>query len=247
MPLGHHAPWQWLTRRHGLRLMQRLELRFDPEWLREDLRRVTECYALEPHFRRRDADWEGIGLVAPGGDPRRDRKRGAACEKTEVLRIAPYLEKIIDSFACEKQRVRLMRLAPAGSVAWHYDWDECLDYGNARLHVPIQTNARAEAQISHLDYRWQPGECWYGDFSFPHRLANRGDSARVHLVIDVVRNAFVDGLLAESLAEPPVLRARVRRQAQWLVTHLSQRPRKRLRRLVQRISSAASAASNQGR
>jgi hypothetical protein len=245
--LGHHYPWQWLTRHHGLSLMQRVALRFDVDRLRADLRAVTDRYALRPHFRTPYADWDGIGLVAPDGDPHRDRKRGGPCRKTEVLRVAPYLEELVDSLPCAKQRVRLMRLAPGGRVAWHFDWDECLDHGNARLHVPIETNPLACSQLSHVDYRWLPGECWYGDFSFPHRLANHGDTHRVHLVIDLVRNDFVDRLLAESLREPAELRARVRRQAQWLVQHLATRPRRRFQRLAQRISSAASAASNQGR
>jgi len=37
------------------------------------------------------------------------------------------------------------------------------------------------------------GELWYGDFSKPHEVANRGDEVRLHAVVDVEIN---DGLLA---------------------------------------------------
>jgi len=229
---GHLYPWQWLTRRHRIRLTHRLAPRFDPERLRDELQAITDRYRLKRHFKSRDGGVDDIALVAAHGDPSRDRKEDGPYQKTEVLCVAPYLEEIIDSLRCAKKRVRILRLAPGGRVPWHYDWDESLDYGNGRLHVPIETNQRGWSQLSHVDYIWQPGELWYGDFSFPHRLGNRGDRPRVHLVIDVVRNDFVDECVGPFLAEAPEPRARVRGRAQWLMKRLHERPRKRWRRLV---------------
>ena len=40
-----------------------------------------------------------------------------------------------------------------------------------------------------------PGECWFIDPAFPHSVRNRGESPRIHLVIDCVINDFVNGLI----------------------------------------------------
>ena len=41
-----------------------------------------------------------------------------------------------------------------------------------------------------------PGETWFIDVRFPHEVANRGDEARVHLVLDLVRDSELDAALS---------------------------------------------------
>ncbi len=229
------APWQCLTRLHGLQLTQRLPRRFDAAILREECRAVLARHPPRPHFRDTTAGWDGIGLVAPNGDPGEGRKLDAPYEKTEVLALAPYMESLIDSFPCRKKRVRLLQLVPGHPVPWHYDLAETLDRGNARLHVPIETNPHVMFQICHVDCHWRPGELWYGDFSFPHRLVNRGDAPRVHLVIDLVRNEAVDGLFGDEPGRQEALRGRVRPRAQALCRVLAQKPSRLRRKLRKRL------------
>ena len=38
------------------------------------------------------------------------------------------------------------------------------------------------------------GECWYADFNLPHYVSNYGDTGRIHLVIDCLRNDWSDKL-----------------------------------------------------
>jgi hypothetical protein len=42
------------------------------------------------------------------------------------------------------------------------------------------------------------GEYWYLDFTLPHRVANRSDRSRIHLVIDCVVNPWLLEQLASA-------------------------------------------------
>jgi hypothetical protein len=46
----------------------------------------------------------------------------------------------------------------------------------------------------------EPGESWYQDVSYPHRVANRGTEARIHLVLDCEINAFLRDLFGVDMA-----------------------------------------------
>ncbi len=83
-----------------------------------------------------------------------------------------------------------MELIPGEDIFWHSDADETLDADNCRLHIHIFVNQETYSQLSHVNYFWQPGELWYGDFSFPNRLSNRGKKSRFYLVLDLVKNDF---------------------------------------------------------
>jgi hypothetical protein len=43
-----------------------------------------------------------------------------------------------------------------------------------------------------------PGSAWYLRLSDPHRVANRGTSDRVHLVVDLAVNDWLTELLSRS-------------------------------------------------
>jgi Mg/Co/Ni transporter MgtE len=40
----------------------------------------------------------------------------------------------------------------------------------------------------------QPGEAWYTNVNLPHSVENKGQTNRVHLVIDCIRNEWSDEL-----------------------------------------------------
>jgi hypothetical protein len=205
MGYGHSYPWQVATGRHALELSCRLgENRvYDAELLEKELRQILARY--EPVAQGSIYDgggWTGISLVSAGGDPLELRPLAGTYEKTPALRLAPYAEDILDSFDCEMTRVRIMGLAPGQRIFWHFDADETVDDGTkARIHVPIATNPAVRFQLSHQDLFWGPGELWYGDFSFPHRLVNGGAEARFHLIMDVRITDFVRGLFPDGFLE----------------------------------------------
>jgi mannose-6-phosphate isomerase-like protein (cupin superfamily) len=62
--------------------------------------------------------------------------------------------------------------------------------------VPLTTNPDVEFVHRGERVDMAPGEAWYLNFSEPHRVANRGDTPRVHLLIDCVVNPWLDEQLA---------------------------------------------------
>ena len=66
-----------------------------------------------------------------------------------------------------------------------------------RLHIPVITNPEMEFVLNLVRVVMNEGECWYLNVNQPHRVANRGATDRIHLVIDcVVNNWLRDQLLA---------------------------------------------------
>ena len=208
-------PWQVLTHLSHLDLAYKLPLAFDQQLLQENLQRVLSNVKMVRHFSDDDHDggWNAIGLVTVDGDPEKLR-RGKTYSKTPVLKHAPYIESIIDDLPSQTQRVRLMRLEKKKNIFWHFDAGENMDGGVVRLHIPVVTNEMVEFQISHQDLRWNAGEFWYGDFSFPHRLRNGGDEDRVHLVIDLEINEFFRNTIPGQMKEQTSRRRRIRWFAQ---------------------------------
>jgi Aspartyl/Asparaginyl beta-hydroxylase len=210
-------PWQVVSRFMGVNLSSRLK---GSDWIDTDLiaaetKKIIAEFNLVAHGRYHDGGWSAIGLISHEGNPDQLKSLPGNYVKTPVLAPAPYLESVIDSFQCEKQRVRLMALQPGKNIYWHYDFHESIDTEfNARLHIPIITNPGVQVQICHEDQVWRPGELWYADFSFPHRLCNRGQAERIHLVLDLKVNDYVTSLFPTSFLKQKDRRLRARRWCQ---------------------------------
>ena len=224
----HLYPWQVVSRSMGINLGCRLRA---CDWIDADLivaetKKVVTQFGLVGHGRYHDGGWSAIGLISHEGNPHELKWAPGKYVKTPVLTLAPYLESIIDSFQCDKQRVRLMALQPGKNIYWHYDASESIDTNvNARLHIPIITNPGVQFQICHEDQIWRPGELWYGDFSFPHRLRNGGRAERIHLVLDLKVSDYVTSLFPPSFLEQKERRRRARRWCQDAFDRAEHKPR----------------------
>jgi hypothetical protein len=221
MGYTHWWPWQILTRRAGLLLVHRFDKTFDVERLQAELAAVRKEYDIVPHYRGSymagDEAWGAVTLVGVNGDPGDGRpqqvfkNRTIENVKTPALRLAPYMESIIDGFGAKTRRVRLMQLAAGTRIFWHDDGDEYgIDNRTVRLHIPVVTNDRVEVQVSHQDCRWREGELWFLDNSFTHRLRNRGTEARVHLVIDLQVDDHVRAMFPQAHHDQESLRQKLR-------------------------------------
>jgi hypothetical protein len=215
----HSYPWQLYTRLLQLDLMVRLEQTFPVDELKAEFDKVIENYRPAEQFGQyHRGGWSGVALHAIDGNPLDDQDNfDAVCSKTAALKHAPLMEEIIDSFPCEKRRVRLLRLAPGRKIFWHSEPWHSIDSKMVRLHIPITSNDQVGFQISHQDLNWQPGELWYGDFSFPHRLQNSGDTERIHLVIDLETNDAIRKLFPKSLHQQRLRRIKARARCYKMV------------------------------
>jgi quercetin dioxygenase-like cupin family protein len=117
-------------------------------------------------------------------------------KNTAVLERMPYVKEILDSWECEKESVRLLSLAPGSLIKPHKDPGCGYADGLFRIHIPIVTNPGVFFTIEEEQLHLKAGECWYMDFSATHSIVNNGTTARVHLIIDGIRNCWTDQLFA---------------------------------------------------
>jgi len=180
----------------------RLPLKFDPSKLQADLKRLqTEEWIGHFVTQNYEGDWSVIPLRGPAGatHPVMMIYSDPTCSEfadTPFLDQAPYLREVLDSFQCPLLAVRLMKLAAGSRIKEHTDHDLAAEEGSARLHVPIVTNDAVDFRLNCRRVVLNAGECWYLRLSDPHSVDNRGETDRVHLVLDVEVNDWLRNLLA---------------------------------------------------
>jgi hypothetical protein len=167
----------------------RLPFSFESSTLSAEVGALGES-AWVPHFNTQyyEGDWSGIALRTPGGaislypDPNPTQ----AYADTEHLAACPRLRDALAVLQSPLTSVRVLRLSPGARVREHRDYQIGLDFGEVRLHVPLETGPGAEFVVNGVPLQAAPGECWYVDVTQPHRVTNTGTRARLHLVIDCV-------------------------------------------------------------
>lgn len=173
----------------------RLGFTFDAARMADDLARLSGAGWIA-HFNQGFYEGGWTGVVLRGAPDRRgalvtDSDSGTY-EDTPLLTASPYLKAVIDTFQAPKRSIRLLRLDPGGVIKEHRDYDLGHAEGEVRLHVPIVTNPQVEFHLRNRRVVMGPGECWYLDLGHPHRVVNRGDTARIHLVIDLGVNDWLE-------------------------------------------------------
>jgi hypothetical protein len=116
-----------------------------------------------------------------------------------MLHQCPYFREVLDAFQCPLHAVRLMRLTPGSQIKEHTDLDLSVEDGTARIHIPVVTNAGVEFYLNKSRVVLEAGSAWYLRLSDPHSVFNRGDSDRVHMVIDAVANDWMRTMLESAL------------------------------------------------
>ncbi len=175
----------------------RLPLAFDPAPLVADVEALERGDWTE-HFVKQnyDGEWSALPLRAQAGVSHPIQLIYAAPGVTEFVDTVwrarmPGVSAVIDAFACPIRSARLMRLAAGSVIKEHEDLDLDVADGFARIHVPIVTNADVDFRLNGERVAMAPGEAWYLRLADPHSVTNAGDTARVHLVIDLVVNAWL--------------------------------------------------------
>jgi len=180
----------------------KLPFHFSEEKLLDDLA-ICKNYNFTSHFNKNDysGDWTSISLRSENGEmnnifalPQTEKKY----RDTELLQKCTYFKAIIDSFECEKESIRLLNLKPDSIIKEHTDYNLGYEDGIFRIHIPITTNEGVHFFINHEEVKMLPEECWYGNFNLPHSVRNDGETDRIHLVMDCLRNDWSDKLFTES-------------------------------------------------
>ncbi|PIW60188.1 aspartyl/asparaginyl beta-hydroxylase domain-containing protein [Shewanella sp. CG12_big_fil_rev_8_21_14_0_65_47_15] len=111
------------------------------------------------------------------------------------LESSPALLSVIQSLACPVKSVRLMRLHSGAEIKPHRDIGLCLAQGEARLHLPLQTNDALNFYVDGKRVPMRAGELWYINADQVHWVENKGQEARINLVIDCEVNTWLRELV----------------------------------------------------
>jgi hypothetical protein len=183
----------------------RLPFSFDAARLAEDLANLGGNWT--PHFVRQNysGDWGVIPLRAPGGETHPIRMiypdpTQQTFVDTAALLASPYFREVLSSFQSTLRATRLMRLAPGSVIKEHTDPGLRFEEGIARIHIPVLTNPDVEFYLNGSRVVMTAGSCWYLRLSDPHRVANRGKTDRVHLVIDLKVNGWLTKLFRSEVS-----------------------------------------------
>ena len=173
----------------------RLPLSFDAAAMAREAA-ALRADAWTSHFNAdyHDGGWSGIALRAPGGDASRlypDPHGQQPYVDTPLRAACPVVDDALRRFGEGLRSARLLKLAPGSCIREHRDYGLSLENGEARLHVPISSEAGVEFYLDGELMPMEPGECWYLDLDRPHRVQNLGRSDRVHLVLDCVADDWL--------------------------------------------------------
>jgi hypothetical protein len=170
--------------------------------MRPDIAKAsTEALSIsDEHWRQHfntgyhNGGWQAVALressashidIMPGEFPEE------SYQDTALLATCPGIAGLVDLLRCSKKSVRLMRLLPGGQIREHVDGGVCLERGEARLHFPLSTDDHVFFYIEGQRVPMRVGECWYLNVDRPHRVVNRSDRARIHLVVDCAPNDWL--------------------------------------------------------
>ncbi|PZX51094.1 aspartyl/asparaginyl beta-hydroxylase [Algoriphagus ratkowskyi] len=92
-----------------------------------------------------------------------------------------------------------MKLTAGSKIKEHQDYD--LDEVEVRIHLPIFTNEKVSFFVNNLKMEMKEGECYYLRPSDPHRVINEGETDRIHLVMDLKVNDWLQELLTTNHLE----------------------------------------------
>ena len=155
------------------------------------------------HFNHRhfEGQWTVLSLRSPGGKENEivpDQLAQQEYTNTRLLDFCPSIQSWLAKVECPLLSVRLLNLTSHSIIKDHRDHELCYENGEARLHVPIFTNPGVEFYLNNSRIVMEEGQCWYINANLPHRVANHGDTDRIHLVVDCKVNEWLRKIFLQS-------------------------------------------------
>lgn len=161
-----------------------LPVLFDVERLQAEVAGLPDA-AWAPHPDQVPGNSAARLITAGGGET--DAVHGQMLA-TRWLEALPYVRQVLASFGVVWGRSRLMRLAAGATVPVHadinYHW-----HTRVRLHIPVFTRPEVTFYCDGNPVHMAAGEAWIFDNWRRHRVENRSDATRIHLVADTTGTA----------------------------------------------------------
>jgi hypothetical protein len=199
--------WKRMLTRISTRMLSGLKFpfHFDPASLQRDLAAARpEDWA--PHYNAGDygGEWRGAALRSSTGasaDLAAGERAATQFRETPLLARCAYFRVALAAFECPLKGARLLSLAPGSFIREHTDHALDFEDGEIRVHIPIETNPGVEFYVCGERLLLEEGACYYVNVNLPHRVNNRGERDRVHLVIDAEVNDWVRALFRRGRAD----------------------------------------------
>lgn len=169
---------------------------YDLESLRQD---VSLAEAQHNFMRKACKGWESIPLRSVGGVEGKIGNLGGGINNspdpsdykdTSVMKNCPYIKSVLDSLGAAILKVRIMKLIKGKKIATHID--NFADDNIIRLHIPIVTNPDVRFVVEKEDRNLEEGNLYWVNVRKQHRVENKSNKDRIHLVFDVLRNENIE-------------------------------------------------------
>jgi hypothetical protein len=182
-----------------------LPFEFNHNKLLKDLQCVkNDEWISHPNTQAYDGSWLITSLTSTDGDTKNIiALENQTYKNTPLLQRTSYIKDVIDMFKTKVESVRFMKLSSHSIIKEHCDKGSGFEEGYARLHIPIKTNDDVEFILNGDVKKMQPAKCYYIDAHNPHSVINNGDSERVHLLIDVVVNDWLEDIFVKNGFKKP--------------------------------------------
>lgn len=127
---------------------------------------------------------------------------GDEWESLPVMVQCPEIQNLLNQLQCPIKATRLMRLKAGAEIKPHRDHEVSLEFGEARLHVPVHTSDAVSFIVDKKIIPMCAGELWYFNADQIHEVYNHGSDDRINLVIDCVVNDWLrEKIMAGSIHE----------------------------------------------
>lgn len=101
-----------------------------------------------------------------------------------LLNELATVNDLLNQIPFKKKSVRLMKLDPGAVIKEHTDGGLSMENGEARLHVPLQSDENVIFMSDGKALKMSQGELWYINADAPHSVRNEGQQPRINLVVD---------------------------------------------------------------
>jgi hypothetical protein len=157
----------------------------------------------QPHINKYhySGSWTVMSLRSPGGNHKNiipDLLGENDFMDTIYMDQFPSVKKLLQKLDCPVMSARFLNLQAGAIIKQHTDNELAFEKGEARLHFPVFTNPGVEFYSEEERIYLQEGECWYLNANLPHRVANKGNTDRIHLVVDCKVNNWLKDLIVSS-------------------------------------------------
>lgn len=183
-------------------LTDRFPMKFDVERMRKEYALLQSESWLGHYDPTLSREWKAVMLVSLNGEAvDEESQRGAdnyeLMKRTQIVEKLPYFSEILDAFKCNQGRIRILKLAPGAGIGIHRDIRHeaaNIAVGRVRLHIPIITNDKVTFFVGGEKIKMTPGKLYYVNFSKLHYVKNEGDEDRIHLVLDLEVNDWLESI-----------------------------------------------------